>query len=96
VLAIVRSGRAYATGPIIMLLLWIGEPVRSLQSTISRHRNGLRTLFDDLQRGKRDPMATEGPPCIQRRFRTYQEHPKRPSRHISAATGHRLGPSRDI
>ena len=42
------------TGRIIMLLLWIGEPVRPLQSTISRHRSGLRTLFEDLQRGKRD------------------------------------------
>lgn len=45
-------------GRIIMLLLWIGELLRSLQSTISRHRDGLRTLFDDLQHGKRDRMAT--------------------------------------
>ena len=45
-------------GRIIMSLLWVGELLRSLQSTISRHRDGLRALFDDLQGGKRDRMAT--------------------------------------
>ena len=46
------------TGRIIMSLLWMGELLGSLQSKISRHRDGLRALFDDLHRGKRDRMAT--------------------------------------
>jgi hypothetical protein len=46
------------TGRIIMSLLWIGELLRSLQSKISRHRDGLGALFDDLHRGKRDRIAT--------------------------------------
>jgi hypothetical protein len=45
------------TGRIIMSLLWIGELLRSLQSKISRHRDGLGALFD-LYRGKRDRIAT--------------------------------------